>query len=738
MHDPHGLALNRRDLLKSIGTLSVAGSTAGMFVPIAGAAEAAKEWTGYSICDHCNHVLSCGIKFHARGNVIESIENWKENPRHILCSKGLATLQRLYNPNRLLHPMKRTNPKGSEDPGFVRCSWDEAYRMIAENLLRIRKRYGADSVMFYAGDPKEPRPPIIRLARHFGSVHWANESSAACRAGCMQAEQLTWGRPSTGAMPTEKTRSFMIMATNVWAQPLGWWESLVKAKARGCKIITVDTRRTKAAELADIHLAPRVGTDSALAMGMIRVLIKEGLYNREFVEKWCHGFEELAAYCETFTPEKTEEITGVPAADIVAAARMYAEGPGSFSLTTQSLTHNLNGVNNARALLLIPSILGYMDAPGGAMFPTNPKGQQTFGFGIHTSFYDGKWWNAKEQKDRRLDKDFVPVWHHMMVPFSPNLLPEWVKEGKIRAFCGWGFNVMIWPQPEEYAKAISKLEFAFATDYFYRKESHRDLDLILPAAMNFERYAPFGMYGAKYAPRTPVKPLGEAKEDWRIALEIGCLVDKPENFFDGDPVKACNAVLKVWEGNYEKAVAALPAVSTLKCEKNEPYKYVSGKLRPDGKPGFNTPTGKLELFSTITSKYGLEGLPVYKEMMKPEGDFNLRLINGTRKPYITHSKTRSDAPYLLELEPVSTIHMNPADAKKRGLVTGDFVEMRSKFGGPVRARIDVSIIVPEGTIDSQYGWRGDQNTQNLIPRQWDPISGYAPYFEVNVSVAKVK
>ena len=428
----------------------------------------------------------------------------------------------------------------------------------------------------------------------------------------------------------------------------------------------------------------------------------------------------------------------MPAADIVAAARMYAEGPGSFSLTTQSLTHNLNGVNNARALLLIPSILGYMDAPGGAMFPTNPKGQQTFGFGIHTSFYDGKWWNAKEQKDRRLDKDFVPVWHHMMVPFSPNLLPEWVKEGKIRAFCGWGFNVMIWPQPEEYAKAISKLEFAFATDYFYRKESHRDLDLILPAAMNFERYAPFGMYGAKYAPRTPVKPLGEAKEDWRIALEIGCLVDKPENFFYGDPVKACNAVLKVWEGNYEKAVAALPAVSTLKCEKNEPYKYVSGKLRPDGKPGFNTPTGKLELFSTITSKYGLEGLPVYKEMMKPEGDFNLRLINGTRKPYITHSKTRSDAPYLLELEPVSTIHMNPADAKKRGLVTGDFVEMRSKFGGPVRARIDVSIIVPEGTIDSQYGWRGDQNTQNLIPCQWDPISGYAPYFEVNVSVAKVK
>lgn len=732
------LTLNRRDLLKSLSTLSVAGSTAGMFVPLAQAAETDKAWTGFAICDHCNHVPMCGIQFHARGNVIESIENWKENPRHILCSKGLATLQRLYNPNRLLYPMKRTNPKGSADPGFVRCSWQEAYKMIADNLLRIRKQHGADSVMFYAGDPKEPRPPIMRLARKFGSVMWASESSAACRAACMQAEILTWGCPSTGSMPTKDTRSFLILATNAWAQPLGWWESLVAAKARGCKIITIDTRRTKAAELADIHLAPKVGTDAALAMGIMNVLIRENLYDREFVQKWCHGFEELKAYAAEFTPEKTEAITGVPAKDVVAAARMYAEGPGSFSLTTQSLTHNLNGVNNARALLLIPCIMGYIDVPGGATFPSNPKGQQMAAFGLHPSMYDAPWWKAKEQKDRRLDKDFVPVWHHMMNEQSPNLLPEWVRDGRIRAFCGWGFNVLIWPQPQEYQAAIRQMEFAFATDYFYRKESHDDMDLLLPAAMNFERYAPFGMYGPKFAPRKPVKPLGEAREDWRIALEIGCLVGDPKDFFNGDPVAACDFVLHQWDADYMAAQAKLPAVSALKAEKNAPRKYELGRMRPDGKPGFNTPTGKIELFSTITSKFGFDGLPVYKPMMKPEGEFNLQLINGTRKPYITHSKTRSDAPYLLEIEPMSTIHMHPKDAQARGLKTGDLIEMRSAFGGPVKARLDVSIIVPEGTIDSQYGWRGDQNTQVLIPRQWDPISGYAPYFEVYVSVKKVE
>ncbi len=124
-------------------------------------------------------------------------------------------------------------------------------------------------------------------------------------------------------------------------------------------------------------------------------------------------------------------------------------------------------------------------------------------------------------------------------------------------------------------------------------------------------------------------------------------------------------------------------------------------------------------------------------MMQPDGRFNLRMINGARKPYITHSKTRSDAPYLLELEPCSTITMHPNDASARGLSDGDRVEIFSPFGGPVKANLEVSILVPPGTIDAQYGWKGEEDTQRLVPRQWDPLSGYAPYFEVNVEVKKV-
>ena len=729
-------SLSRRTLLQSLSALT-ASSAAPLFAK-ATQPETVEEWSGYTICDSCNHVPQCGIEFKARGNTVIQIQNWKENPRHWLCSKGLSTLQRLYNPNRLLYPMKRTNPKGSEDPGWVRISWDEAYKTIAAQMLAAKKKYGADSVMFYAGDPKEPRPAIYRLARYFGSVTWSTESSAACRAGCMMGEHLNFGRTNNGSSPTKETQVYMIMATNVWAQPLGWWEKIMEAKARGCKIITIDTRRTKAAEIADIHLAPRIGTDTALVAGMAHVLIREGLVNKPFIDQWTHGFAQYEEYVRPFTPEKVQEITGVPAEKIIEAARLWAKGPGSFTLTTQSVSHNSNGVNNTRALLLLPIMMGYIDIPGGVPFTLAPKGLSSFAFGLHPAMSEKAWWNSKEVKDRRLDKDEVPLWHDMQDQTSPNNLPEWVKDGKIKCFCGWGFNVNIWPQPGEYAEAIKALDFAFSADYFYRKDSPINMDILLPAAMNFERHAPFGWYGPNIAVRRPVKPLGEAKEDWRIALELGCILDDPKHFFDGDPEKAVDFILHQFKGGDLKTFRdALPKLSKVPAPKPGFRKYETGALRPDGKPGFSTVSGKLDFYSDRAAKFGYPGLPVYKPMMPLTKEFDLRFLNGSRKPFITHSKTRTDQPYLMEIEDGLHIHMNPADAAKRGIQEGDTVEIRSPFGGPIEAKVIVSIIVPEGVVDAQYGWLDKQNTQVLMNRgNRDPMSGYPSYFENPVNVVR--
>lgn len=727
-------SLTRRRLLQSIPPIA-AGALDGLFVPAA-LAQDGPTTTGYTICDHCNHMPMCGIRFEAKGDVVVAIDSWREHPQKILCSKGLATLQRLYNPNRLLHPMRRTQPKGAADPGFRRISWDEALTDIARNLIRIRAKHGADAVMFYCGDPKEPRPAVMRLARYFGSVHYATESSVSCRKGSLLAEELIFGQENAGSNPNPDTRAYMLMATNgAWSKPTGWWNNLLAQKQRGMKLITVDVRRTKCAEIADLHLQPRQGTDAALAAGILHVLLREGLHDKAFCATWCHGFDELAAYVKAFPPERAEALCGVPAADIAAAARMYAQGPGGYSLTSQSLSHSTNGVNNTRALLAIPAVLGYMDVPGGAMFEVVPDDYICWDNGMTKTFSGYEWFAAPEQKARRLDRSFVPVWNETQFMFNPNRLPEHVAAGKLRALAAFGYNVMIWPQSEAYNAAVAKLDFAFATDHFYREASHRDLDIVLPAAVNFERYAPFGVHGPRVTTRTPVKPLGEAREDWAIALALGCLVDRPENFFQGDVVAACDSMLKRWGTSYAAGQAKLPELVTVPLPKQEPRKYEKGRLRADGKPGFATPTGKVELVSTIQAKHGLGRLPEYRTPIQPTARYPLKLINGARAPYITHSKTRGDAPYLLEIESMSTVDIHPDDAAKRGIREGDRITLTSAYGR-AQAKARVSIIVPPGLLAMQYGWPGAQNSQMLVARRFDPLSGYPAYFEMVVEVTR--
>lgn len=307
------------------------------------------------------------------------------------------------------------------------------------------------------------------------------------------------------------------------------------------------------------------------------------------------------------------------------------------------------------------------------------------------------------------------------------------------ALAGFGMNALIWPSPEQYQEDIRKVDFSFAADNFYRDETHHDMDIVLPAALNFERYAPFGVHGRKVSVRRPVKPQGEVWEDWKIACTIGAAVCDPETFFHGDPVKACDSILKDWGVTYEKQQGVLPNLQTVEFFPPQTTgKHEKALLRFDGKPGFRTPSGKIELDASLQAKHGFPGLPVYVEPPKPTAEYPFKLLNGTRRPYITHSKTRSDQPYLLELEPESTINMHPKDAEKLGIKEGDGVWLVSPYcDHKVRAKVRVTILCQPGLIDAQYGWRGDQETQPLIPRKnWDPISGYPCCNDVCIRVEK--
>ena len=698
-----------------------------------------KEVVGYTFCDGCNEVPFCGIKFYKRGEVVTRVEPWPDFPASPICSKAYATLQRLYHPDRLTYPMKRTNPKGSSDPGFVRVSWDEAYDTIVTHMHRIREEYDPHAVFFYVGDPKEPRAAVQRLAATYGSVNYGCESSTACRRAAQLAELLTYGFPTAGNLPSEETRSMLIWGTNpaYSGQPFMCHSQLADAKERGVKFIVVDPRITPTAgTLADIHLRPRPATTAALAAGMMHVIFKEQLYDKEFCEKWIHGIDELKEYVKEFTPEKTEKITWVPAQDIVDAARLYATNrPGTLLTGAQGTTHDLNATNNHRALLMVPAVCGYIDIPGGIIKPTNPLegtagpwADGIPGFSLREKMND--------MKSHRLDiKDF-PVWAEKLFEVQTNHLVEYIKEGKVKAFLGWGFNAMIWPQTHEYQRAIESLEFSMAVDYFFRPWTHNYMDLVLPAAMNFERLAPFAFHGRQLFGRTPVKPIGECKEDWQIVLEIGTRLGYPDVFFNGNVEAALNDILGMWGVNHDDLRENQEKGVLIPAKGPEEYKkHETGKTRMDGKPGFSTPSGKIEAVSMTLEKHGYPALCEYKEPMQTTPEHPLILISGSRIPYITHSKWREDSPWLFELQKGPILTINPVDAEKIGISPGDDVILETPYG-EMRAKAKPTIMALKGVVCVMHGW-AKANVNELIPRQFDPISGFPPYKEVICNVKKV-
>jgi anaerobic selenocysteine-containing dehydrogenase len=541
-----------------------------------------------------------------------------------------------------------------------------------------------------------------------------------------------------GDLPTEETKVMIIWGTNpaYSGQPFMCHGHLADAKERGVKFIVVDPRLTPTAgTLADIHLRPRPATTAALAAGMMHVIFKEGLEDKEFCEKWIHGIDQLKAYVKNFTLKKVERITWVPAQKIIDAARLYAgNSPGGMMTGAQGTTHDLNATNNHRAILMIPAICGNVDMKGGVIKPTYPLDEMAGPWSAGPPLFSMRK-KMTQMKEHRLDLKAFPVWAEKFWEVQTNHLVEWVKEGKVKALLGWGLNTMIWPQTHEYQEAIASLEFSMAVDYFYRPWTHDYVDLVLPAAMNYERLAPFAFFGRQLFGRTSIKPLGEAKEDWKIALDIGVRLGHPELFYNGSVEAACDDILGLWGLSYEDLRKNQQQGIEVPAKGPELYrKYETGDMRPDQKPGFMTPSGKIEAVSTVLEKYGYPALPEFKEPMNTTPEFPLILISGSRLPYITHSKWRQDAPWLLELQRDPQLTINPEDAPQRYISTGDAVILKTPYG-QMRVKAKLTVMVPPGVVGIMHGWAG-ANVNELIPRQFDPISGFPPYKEVVCEVAK--
>lgn len=327
-----------------------------------------------TICGFCH--TNCGMIVKVVDGVIKEVQGDPDHPanRGLLCPKGLASIDLVYSKDRLTHPLLKT--KG----GFKRISWDEAITFAADRLGELRTKHGPGALIRFAGAPinYECRDGFLQFMASYGSPNLAG-AGHLCNVPRNTAMRSVFGSVPEpdynetkliifwGANPMGSTR-YGNYATEA---ELGDFHSLISnARARGIKVITIDPVYSETARLSDIWLSPEPGSDAALALSMIYVIIKEKIYHEEFIKDWTKGFEALQHHVKEFTPEWAENITGVPASLIRKVAREYAlERPATIR-DGNGLDMNTNGVQTVRAIMFLIALTGNYDVPGGnVVFP---------------------------------------------------------------------------------------------------------------------------------------------------------------------------------------------------------------------------------------------------------------------------------------------------------------------------------------------------------------------------------
>ena len=665
-----------------------------------------------TVCQMCSYSCPGEAYVNAEGRLVRLDGDF--------CRRGQHQLDLLYNENRLKHPVVRENGE------FRKASWDEALERIAENLIRIRNEHGPESVIFFAGYPKEGRPYFQRLSYLFGSPHYMTEESF-CFSATHIAASLNYGTEYgffylSGRTGFVDTKCYLCWASNPGVSiPPSNYSQFVAARKNGMKLVVVDTRRTEMAELADLHLQPRPGTDGALALGFMHVIINHGSYDKEFVEKWTVGFEGLRTLAQSYPPERVSEITAVPAEDIVEAARMYAaDKPSKLQTSSCSTVQTTNGVQNHRAILLLPALTGNLDVPGGNCMP-DPKAKTK-----SITLFNDLTPTLKPQSGAGK----YPVWFKYYQEGQANEIIEQILTDKpypIKAMVSLAANIGIWPNTSRVKAAIDKLEFFSAIDYFQTPTTDK-ADVVLPSATWLERSALMAKPGGIMFLREPtVEPLHEAWPDWKFAMELGKKLGLGDQMWNGDFDACVNEMLEPTGLTVDELRQSPEGIRAPATERG-PKCYE--------KMGFSTPSGKVEFSSSVLAENGYDPFPIYQEpaespVSAPEvsKEFPMVLTTGGRHKAFTHSQFHS-VPKLKKLMPDLLVQISVEDAAARGISSGDSVTVRSKRG-QIPAKADVVDLMKPGVVHVYHGWQEDDfkfNANQLTDDGvHDPISAFPAF-----------
>jgi anaerobic selenocysteine-containing dehydrogenase len=665
-----------------------------------------------TVCQSCHTTCEVIAYRDKKSGKVLRVEGDIDSPqtRGFCCSKGLAAVDHLYNPKRIMKPLRRVGERG--EGKFEEISWEEALDITASKLKEYKERYGPQGVAILEGTKRGWSREYSRFANVFGSPNNGASGWAQCFLPRTIDCNVTFG---PGALYSEtqdypNTHCIVCWGCN---PPTSWGvraNDIMEVRQRGAALIVVDPFLSEIAAKADIWLQIKPDTDMALALGLIHIIINEELYDKEFVEKWTTGFETIRDSISEYTPEWTSRITGVDSELIIKAARIYAKASPACVVRSLALDQVHDSIQVCRAISILISLTGNIGNPGGNIVGSKrgERSQNSLEFIKNSAI-------PEEIVKLRCGYEEYPL-----LTRPPSTIPTahmptlWrqVISGEpypIKAALIFGSNAIVsYTNSDEVEKALSKLEFIAVSD-LYLTPTAKYADIVLPVSSWLERHnilSNFQTDNTHTLFQQPATHIEGSKSDIDLIIELAKRLGFADQFWDS-PVALYDYLLEPTGITYWEGVAKRRLYSPL-------------EYRGFEKSGFKTPSGKIELYSSIMEKMGVSPIPRYTPSFQSPTDtpelaekYPLIITTGRHENAFRISENRLN-PHLLELVPKPFLDINPDTAAELGIADGQKVLIEST-AGKAYAYARYTLGLHPSVVQGISGWWGEYNINKTVP-----------------------
>ncbi|WP_168122620.1 molybdopterin oxidoreductase family protein [Paenibacillus sp. HB172176] len=660
---------------------------------------------------------TCGLHVTLKDGMVTSVTGDPHHPvtKGAICNKVRKLPERVHHKERILTPLRRTGPKGTL--AFEPISWEEAYDELTANMRMIIEQHGAEAILpysFYGNMGILNAEGMDR--RFFHRLGASRLDRTICNAAGAAGYGYTMGA-CAGIDPEDTVHSKLILiwGCNLVSTNMHQVMLATEARKRGARIIHIDVHRNRTSAWADefIHLRP--GTDAALALGMMHILIRDGWVDESFVRDNTIGYEELAAQAERYTPSHVSGITGVPEEDIERLAKLYGETSPSFIRIGNGLQHHDNGGMIIRTISCLPALTGQWNKLGGGAMKGN---------GWYSRLNAGQ----LERPDLLPRSDVRSINMNQLGDALVDLTPA------IHMLFVYNSNpAVVAPDQTKVREGLLRDDLYTVTHDLFLTDTCKYADLVLPATSHFENRDLYASYWHLYMqlgePILP--PAGESKSNFTLFKELGLRMGFEPEYFDLTEEQMIDIALDVRNNPLLEGI-------TYEALREKRWMKVGGGKALSWRDRLRTPSRKIELYSSRMLRRGLSPVPEHSDL-KEDLKYPFWLIAGPNHSFI--NSTFANQSSLQKLEKQPTVHMSEEDADRLNLHEGELVLVRNDRG-QARLTLKIGRDVLQGVLVTQGLWwedeqLGRQSVNSLTPQRLADMGGGATFFSNRVEVVKL-